>query len=221
MAYVVGRDERDAARRGERGEPAIEPLLGGIEMASEVDIKIAAAEDRAEPVAQRARIVAASERERKRTAGAAGQTDQSRAVAFEIVQRDAALSLGGIFWRAPLLDFDGVQRPHLRSGDHPAQIAVALAVGHQHVEPLIVRIAGSRRAGRRQIERQFRADDRAYPGALGAMVKARRAVQSVAIAHRQRRVAEFRGAFDQVFGQRRSFEKTERAARPQLYIFHH
>src|ERR1700686_2995876 len=82
-AYVVGRDERDAGCRGERGEPPIEPLLGGIEMASEIDIKIAAAEDRTEPVAQRARIVAAGERERKRTARAAGQTDQSRAVALE------------------------------------------------------------------------------------------------------------------------------------------
>ena len=85
MADVVGRDERDAACRGERGEPPIQPLLGGIEMASEVDIEIAAAEDRAEPVAQRARVVAAGERERKRTARAAGQTDQSRAIAFEII----------------------------------------------------------------------------------------------------------------------------------------
>src|SRR5579864_2047507 len=113
MTYVVGRDERHAGCRGERGEPPIEPLLGGIEMASKIDIKIAAAEDRAEPVAQRAWIVAASERERKRTARAAGQADQSRAIALEIIKRNAALPLGGIFWRTPLLDFDGVQRAHL------------------------------------------------------------------------------------------------------------
>ena len=75
MAYVVGRDERHARRRGERGELAIEPLLVGVEMALQIDIKIAPAEDSAEPIAQRARILAASQRERKRTARAAGQTD--------------------------------------------------------------------------------------------------------------------------------------------------
>src|SRR5258705_4366167 len=126
MAYVVGPDERDADWRGERGEPPIEPLLGGIEMASKIDIKIAAAEDRAEPVAQRARIVAAGERERQRTARAAGQTDQSGSVTLEVVQCDAALSLGGILRRASLFDFDGIKRPHLRGCDHPAQIAIAL-----------------------------------------------------------------------------------------------
>ena len=57
--------------------------------------------------------------------------------------------------------------------------------------------------------RQLRADDRLDAGALRGEVKARRAVDAVAIEQRERRIAERRGAVDERFGQRGAVEKRE------------
>ena len=58
--------------------------------------------------------------------------------------------------------------------DHPAEIFVALAIGHQDVEPALI------------VERQLGADDRLEAGLDRGMIKARRAVKPVAIAERER-----------------------------------
>ena len=219
MAYVVGATSGtpDASASA---QPPIHPLLVGIEMAPEIDVEIAAAEDRAEPIGERTRIVAANQRARNRTERAAGEADQAGAEAFEIIERDAALALGGILRRTPLLDFDGIKRPQLGGGDHPAQISIALAIGHQHVEPLIARLRGRPARRPRLIERQFRADDRLIParsaaGKSAARRKLRRGRPAPAPGSRVRRRARP--------GPRagRAFEKAERAARAQLDIIRH
>ena len=58
-------------------------------------------------------------------------------------------------------------------------------------------------------DRQLRADDRPDAGRERGLVKARRAVDAVAIEQRERRIAELGGAIDERFGQRRALEKTE------------
>ena len=68
-------------------------------------------------------------------------------------------------------------------------------------------------------QRHFRADDRLYPGAGGRLMEAGRAIKPVAIAQRDRVIAERGGAFGQLFGRARAFQKTERTARPQLDVW--
>ena len=107
----------------------------------------------------------------------------------------------------------------------PAQVAVAVArldQDGQREQPLRSRGQRSRGSARRLAadrrdrcrsrrraagDRQLGADDRLEAGALGGEVKARRAVDAVAIEQRQRRIAERRRALDQRFGQRRAVEK--------------
>ncbi len=60
-AYVVGRDERDAACFGEHNQFAVEAFLAGIEMALQVEIEVAAAEDGVQTIAKGARILASHE----------------------------------------------------------------------------------------------------------------------------------------------------------------
>ena len=66
--------------------------------------------------------------------------------------------------------------------------------------------------------RQLRADDRLDAGALRGEVKARRAVDAVAIEQRERRIAERRGAVDQRFGQRGAVEKRKGGGSVQFDI---
>src|ERR1019366_21688 len=94
VAYVVGRDHRDSRRAGQRREFAIEAFLAGVEMTLQIDVEISCAENPAEPPAQIAGILAANQHARQRTHRAAGKADESAAVAFEIVKRNAALALG-------------------------------------------------------------------------------------------------------------------------------
>ena len=56
------------------------------------------------------------------------------------------------------------------------------------------------------------------PGAQRRLVKARRAVDAVAIEQRERRIAERRRALDQRFGQRRALQKTERRRGVELDV---
>ncbi len=94
-------------------------------------------------------------------------------MAFEFVERDAALALGGIDGRgigAVAGARAGIEHAHLRVGDHAAEILVTLAIGREDVEARVV------------VEGQFSTDDLPDASGLGSQVKARRPVNSVAIA---------------------------------------
>ena len=58
------------------------------------------------------------------------------------------------------------------------------------------------------------------PAALRRLVKARRAVDAVAIEQRERRIAELRRAIDERFGQRRALQKAERRGGVELDVRH-
>src|SRR4029453_893452 len=58
-------------------------------------------------------------------------------------------------------------------------------------------------------ERQLRADDRLQAGFLRGEMKARSAVDAVAIEQRERGIVERRGAIDERLGQRRTAEQGE------------
>ena len=60
-AYVVSRDERDAACIGERNQFAVEAFLAGIEMALQIEIEVDTAEDSVQTIAKGSRILAAHE----------------------------------------------------------------------------------------------------------------------------------------------------------------
>src|ERR1700735_1859323 len=94
-------------------------------------------ENPAEPPAKTARILAANEHARQRTHHAAAKTDQSVAVAFEFVQRNAALALGGVEGRsnrAVACERARIEYAHFRVGDHAAEILVALAIRGENVK---------------------------------------------------------------------------------------
>src|SRR5580704_3703330 len=61
VAYVVGRDNQDSRRVGQRGELAIKAFLTGVEMTLQIDVEISRAENSAEPPAQLDGIFAANE----------------------------------------------------------------------------------------------------------------------------------------------------------------
>ena len=209
VAYVVGRDNRDSRRVGQRCELAIEALLAGVEMTLQIDVEIFRAENPGEPPAQLDGIFAANQHARQRAHHAAAKADQSAAVAFEFVERDAALAFGGIDGRsdrAVACVRAGIEHAHLRVGDHAAEILVALAIRREDVEARVV------------VERQLRADDLPDTRGLGGQVKARRAVNSVAIAQRHRAVAEFRRARRKILGRSRAFKKAESTARAKFDI---
>ena len=63
------------------------------------------------------------------------------------------------------------------------------------------------------------ADMRAHSAADSCGVKARRAIEAVAIGKRKGRHAELRGALDERFRLRSAIEKAEGAGRMQLDIF--
>src|SRR5260370_36289306 len=200
MAYVVGRDNWDSRRIRQRGELAIEALLTGVEMPLEIDVEIVRAENPTEPPAQIAGILAAHEHARQRTHHAAGKADKSAAVSFELVERNAALTLCGINGcsdRAVAGERAVIEHAHLGVGDHAAEILVALAIRCEDVESRVV------------FDGQFRADD--LPDARGfrGCIKTRRAVNTVAIAKRHRAVAEFRRPRRKILGRARAFKKAE------------
>ncbi len=95
MAYVVGRDNRNSRRVRERCELAIEALLAGVEMPLQIDVEILRAENSGEPPAQLDGILATNQHARQRAHHATAKTDQSVAVPFEFVKRDAALAFAG------------------------------------------------------------------------------------------------------------------------------
>jgi hypothetical protein len=97
--------------------------------------------------------------------------------------------------------------------DHAAQVAVAFAIRHQHMKPRR-RCTCRGQPQARIVERGFRTDDRFDTRARYGLVKARRALKSVAIAERDRVVAKRSDTVGQLFGRARTFEKAERAARP-------
>ena len=150
VAYVVGRDHRDSRRTRERRELAIEAFLARIEMTLQIDVEIPVTENPSRAAGQLARIIATHKHPRQRTHHASGKADKSAAVAFEFVERNAALALGRIGGRsngALACTRAAIEHAHLRVGDHAAEILVALTIRREDVEPRVV------------VERQLRADD--------------------------------------------------------------
>src|SRR5579872_6299148 len=248
MAYVVGGEERNLRGIGECAQLAVHALLVGIEMALEIDEEILRAKDCAQTIGEGARIIAANQRARDGTARATDEADEAGAETIEVIEGDAALALGGIDGRvrairqhphlssthlarrrarvAPLFLSRGKMRERnlyissrraasrtqprertaLRSRQHPAEILVALAIGHEDVEAAVV------------LERQVGADDRLEAGFLRGLIKARMTIDTVAIAHRKRGIAEFRRAICQILGRSGAFEEAESSARAQFDV---
>src|SRR5260370_3639586 len=174
-AYVVGRDERAAACFGERNQFAVEALLAGIEMALQIEIEVAAAEDGVQTIAKGARILASHEHTRERTQRAAAEAYHSLTETFEVIEGYAALALGGIFGQAVGISTDGAQ---LRGGDHAAEIFVALAIRHEDVEPRRRRRVREPQAF--VIECEFGANDPLEPRRYPGLIEARRPLQRAA-----------------------------------------
>src|SRR6516162_1027815 len=94
----------------------------------------------------------------------------------------------------------------LHAGDEAAQVAIALACLRQQ------RIAHAVNAG------DFRADVRAEAGLLRRHVKARGAIDAVAVHQRHRRHAELGAGPDELLGNGSAFEKTEAGAGVELDV---
>ena len=162
--------------------------------------RVVRAENSAQAIGERARIVAANQRARDGAARATGEAYEAGAEAIEIIEADAAFALGGIDGSRISLDPEWAivaQIPTLGCGQHPAQILIALAIGHEDVEAAVI------------LERQVGADDRFHTGFLRGLVEARMTIDSIAIAHRNRGIAEFRRAIGKVLGRGGAFEEAE------------
>ena len=209
MANVVGDEQRNSRCVGEGAQLAIHPLLVRIEMTLEIDEEIAGAEDSAQAIGERARILATNQRARNRTARTARETNQACAEAIEIVEADAALALGRIYGSGVAVDASRTieaKNPALGGGEHPAQILVALAIGDEDVKAAVV------------FERQVGADDRLYAGLLRGLIKTRMTIDAVAIAERDRGIAEFCRAICEVLGSGGAFEEAECGTRAEFDI---
>ena len=110
---------------------------------------------------------------------------------------EAAREFGQFFRRGRAFALRGAQ---LHARDEPAEVAVAFAGGRQQ------HVAGAVGAG------DFRADVRAHPGFARRHVKARRAIDAVAVRQPHRRHAVAGAGGDQVFRKRSAFQKTESGA---------
>src|SRR5580704_8740730 len=96
MAHVVGDQYWNICGVGECVQLAVHALLVGIEVALQIDEEIPGAEDAAQVIGERARILAANQRARDGAACAAREAYEAGAEAIEVVEGDAALALGGI-----------------------------------------------------------------------------------------------------------------------------
>ncbi len=96
--------------------------------------------------------------------------------------------------------------PQLGGGDQAAQIFIAGAIRHQHVEPAVI------------VQGKFGADDRLEPGLDRGVIKARRAVEAVAVTQGEGRVAQFGCAIDQVLGLRSALQEAKGTARAQFNV---
>ena len=114
---------------------------------------------------------------------------------------------------------------HLEAGDELAEILIAGLRFAQQQQARWLRRMLMRQPGRRRkhvaegAHGDLRADMRAHAAANAGSVKARRAVEAVAIGQRECRHAELRGALDERLRLRAAFEKAEGACRMQLDIF--
>src|SRR5208337_1864192 len=102
---------------------------------------------------------------------AARQANQAGTEALEVLERYAALF------------FTDTLTNHAQpgGGDQPAEIFVTRTIRHQDIKPAPV------------LKRKVRADDRLDSRLDCGLIEARCAVKSVAVAERERRVAELRG----------------------------
>jgi hypothetical protein len=189
MPYVVGRDQRDLIAPGNGNERAVESFLVGIKVTLHVDVKPAGEKI---PQAGEGKFEI---RNSKFEIVSPGETDEAVGVSVEVFPRRHRFTLG---------------RAQLGLGDEPAEILIADAGGSEEIE--------RGRRVRRTGQRQFRADDGPQTGARRRLMKARCAVHAVTIAESQRRIAERRGARDEIFRQRSPGEEAEGAAGAQFDV---
>jgi hypothetical protein len=156
-------------------EDAIHPLLGGIEVALEIEVQ--AAREEALQAIQPCHL--------------AGEADQAIGAAVQI---------------APFHDRLALRRPQLAVGEEAAEVPIAGAFADQHVELATT--------GHGQVA----ADDRADPGLHRRLMKPRRAVDPVAIAHPDDRVILCSGVRDEILGQGSAAQERERTAAVQLDV---
>ena len=164
-AHAVGRDHRDVKRGGEVAKRGVVGFLLAQQVPLQLDARVRRAEEPDDPVDQSADAEAAAE------GGAPDEGDQAARVAVELVERERALP------------FRGTQL-HLR--EQAAQVPVAGARLDQHRQREQALRGRCPHAPSMPQHRQLGADDRFDPRPLRRHVKARRAVDAVAIEHRQR-----------------------------------
>ena len=175
-------------RRREIAQRVVVRFLVAQQVPLQLDADVAAAERPDQPIDQ-----AADAESRTVDGGAAGQRDQAADVAVEIVERQRALAF---------------RRRQLHPRQQPAEIAVAVTRRDEDGQAEKTGLGRSRFGGSRfERDGQLGADDGFQPGAPGGKVKARDAVDAVAIEQRQRRIAELGGALHQRFRQRGAVEK--------------
>ena len=216
---AIGGHDSDVEGMRQLGQRYIVGFLISKEMPLQLDEDLIAAEQAHEAIEQAAHPVAA--RVEQRTPG---QRHQPGRESFELLERESTLPL----WR-----------PHLHAGDEAAQVAIALGRGDQHRQsPCRTMLRGAQCAvrsavgrgfspgvkvrgcevRRRWVDRQLRADKRPQPGALRRLVKSWRAVHTISIEQRQRRISKRSRTLDERFRQRGTLQKTERRRRVKLDV---
>jgi hypothetical protein len=136
---------------------------------------------------------------------AAGERDEAARPAIEVLERERALA----FRRAEL---------HLRH--QTAQIPVAIGVFAQHRQR-VERMASATpqvRVRRALAKGELGADERPDSHGERRLMKARYAIDAVAVEQRDRPVAEIGRPIDQRFGQRGALKKAEGGSRMQLNV---
>ena len=186
IANAVGGDDRQTQRGGERKQRLVAALLVAAAVALQFEIEMRGAVDGCEPVDDFARGMRcrSAQGRGERAFVAAGETDQASGKLFEIFERGCAFGLGGF--------------AHLEARDELAEILIAgLRCAEQEQARRLCRML-MRQPGRRRehvaegAHGNLRADVRAHAAAHARGVKARRAVEAVAVGKREGRHAELR-----------------------------
>jgi hypothetical protein len=176
--------EAQARLARERGRRVDEPLFPVEEMPLHLEAHVLAAEHLREAARLLARhaFPVAAQRLRDATLGPRGEHgDPARMLCEELERRG----------RFPLRPSDA------RLRQQPAEVAIAVAIAHEQDE------------ARSVVERDRAADDRSHAGAPRRLVEADDPVQAVAIRQREGRMADGRGARDEILGMAGALEEGE------------
>ena len=198
-ADAVGRHDRHVEGVGQLAQRVVVGLLVAQQMPLQLQIGVVAPEHADEPI-----DAARRRRTARRLAWRGPPSATSPGVAVELVEGQRPLPF---------------RRAQLHHRQQPAEISVAVLRfdedreaedGHPRTGRRGPRIGSISVGGPRIAHRQLRADDRLEPRLLRGEMKARRAVDAVAIEQRQRRIAQRRRPIDERLRQRRAVEKRKR-----------